>query len=169
MHGRIEGNSNSLFAPRLGKKKRDSVQNVLKLPPLSANLKWWPLTPSPLRGVPGEQRNVWIRIRELTFLCQRNPVVFQENDFELVSHHRIVVHHISHRRDELDDEFRHVIPGSSLQGGQCKVNSPIPKGLCRSDPFHSLHPVYLPTDDHSPRYERCSGVLSDPFKIKYRL
>ena len=50
-----------------------------------------------------------------TFLCKRHPVVLQEDDLQLVSHHGVIIHHISHRSDQPDDHLRHVIPRSGLQ------------------------------------------------------
>lgn len=49
-----------------------------------------------------------------TFLCQGHSVVLQEDDLQLAAHHGVVVHHLSHGVNELDDHFSHVVSWGSL-------------------------------------------------------
>lgn len=47
-------------------------------------------------------------------LSQRNTVVLQVNHLEAVTHYGIVVDHLAHTVDELDDQFGHVVTWGSL-------------------------------------------------------
>lgn len=49
-----------------------------------------------------------------TLLCQGDPVVLQEDDLQLAPHNGVVVDHLGHGVDELDDHFGHVVPWGSL-------------------------------------------------------
>lgn len=51
-----------------------------------------------------------------TFLCQRDSVVFQKDDFQAVTHHRIVVDHLADGCDQADDHLGCVVSGGSLRG-----------------------------------------------------
>lgn len=49
-----------------------------------------------------------------TFLCQRDSVIFQKDDFQAVAHHRIVVDHLSDGCDQADDHLGCVVSRGSL-------------------------------------------------------
>ena len=50
-----------------------------------------------------------------TFLSQCDSVVLQEDDFETVSNHRVVVDHLADGCDETDDHLGSVVPRGSLE------------------------------------------------------
>lgn len=96
-----------------------------------------------------------------TFFCKRDPVVLQEDDLQLVSHHRVIIHHVSHRSDQLDDHLGHVIPRSSLQGATVDhtlLNTNLAPRLAG---LSGLFCRYLSPDDHCSWHKGCSGVFSD--------
>lgn len=49
-----------------------------------------------------------------TFLCQRDSVIFQKDDFQAVAHHRIVVDHLADGCDQADDHLGCVVSRGSL-------------------------------------------------------
>lgn len=51
----------------------------------------------------------------ITFLCQRDSVVLQKDDFETISDHRIVVDHLTNSCDQTDNHLGSVVARSSLQ------------------------------------------------------
>lgn len=56
----------------------------------------------------------------ITFLCQGDSVVLQEDDFQTISNHGIVVDHLTDGSDQTDDHLGSVVSRSSLQE-QCEV------------------------------------------------
>lgn len=51
----------------------------------------------------------------ITFLCQCDSVVLQEDDFETISDHRIMVDHFTNSCDQTDNHLGSVVARSSLQ------------------------------------------------------
>lgn len=51
-----------------------------------------------------------------TFLCQRDSVIFQKDDFQAVANHWIVVDHLADGCDQADDHLGCVVSRGSLQG-----------------------------------------------------
>lgn len=86
-----------------------------------------------------------------TFFSQGHSVVLQKDDFQLVSNHRVIVHHVTHSCNEFDDHFSHVVSGSSLEKSHRlktskAVNNCTPTFFdCHFAPTASLleHPCYL--------------------------
>lgn len=105
------------------------------------------MTPFPF---PLQQKWVF-KIIIYTFLRKRNSVVLQEDDFQLASNQGIVIHHVSHRGDELDDHFRHVVSWRGLRRTTTRIvhfrsrcSVPAPSRSARAA-WHAPRPTFPPT------------------------